>query len=91
MQKITERQALLLTQGAKITGSMVEALQYSFEQFYTTDPIEELEAFCKFVDEEVGGCSMGNIKQLHKAWVEHDVVFISALAAKISAIKHHTQ
>lgn len=86
MKKLTQRQADLILEGMRITGSASEGFDYSYERFYITDPIDELIAFCKFVDVEVGGCGRANIHKLHEAWRKNDQEYILGLAELIRRI-----
>lgn len=57
----------LLLQGAKNTGSFVEGYYYVEEDLYI-DEAEELHAFCKWIDKEIGGASQFNIDTLWLAF-----------------------
>lgn len=57
----------LLLLGAKTTGSFVEGYYYAEEDLYV-DEAEELYAFCKWIDKEIGGASKFNIDTLWLAF-----------------------
>lgn len=67
MNKLSERNIALLTNGSRITGSMTEGYYYAEEQLYC-DEAKELLEFCKWVDKEIGGCSAYNIQMLFRAF-----------------------
>lgn len=71
MDKIRERNAVLLILGLKATGTMEDAWAYVEEQLYINEA-DELFNFCTWVDHQIGGCSHHNIKWLFKAWKQPD-------------------
>lgn len=67
MKKLSSRTALLLCQGAKATGTFTESVDYQMENWYLDD-FDEIDIFARWVDEEIGGAAIGNIKQLFLAF-----------------------
>ena len=63
--RTTSKELLLL--GAKTTGSFVEGYYYVEENLYI-DEAEELHAFCKWIDNEIGGAGWSNIDTLWLAF-----------------------
>jgi hypothetical protein len=67
MNKLSERNKLLLLQGSKQSGTMVGGFSYVEEQLYC-DEAHELLEFCKWVDKEIGGVGSANIDILFRAF-----------------------
>ena len=87
--KLTERTKILILEGANITGSMFEGYHYAWERLYA-DEIDGIEEFCKWIDENVGGCSEYNIDRLYDCWKnpsESNTLFVDTLREKISRFK----
>ena len=87
--KLTERTKLLILDGAKITGTMTEGYHYAWESLYIGES-EGIEDFCKWIDENVGGCSQYNIDRLWDCWqnpTEENNLFVSNLRNRIAQFK----
>jgi hypothetical protein len=80
----------LLLQGASITGNFTEGY-FFVEESLRINHADELQSFCKWIDEKIGGAASGNIDMLFKAYRNPDdmeaVKEANELAKKISAIK----
>jgi len=62
----------LLLNGAKLTGTFNEALNYIYEDLYVTENVEELQKFCDWLDKEIGGAGPANIEDLYFAFNNQD-------------------
>lgn len=86
---LSERNIILLTMGAHTTGSFVEGYSYVEEKLYI-DEAADLHKFCEWIDNEVGGASEYNIKELYRCWKNpEDLIcqrFVAGLKAKIAEI-----
>jgi len=60
MNKLGERNYLLLSQGAKTTGNYVEAFHYAQESLYVHEA-ETIYAFCKWCQEDTANRSWGSV------------------------------
>ena len=49
MEKLTERNYMILREGAKMLGSWTEAYDYGYESFYT-DEAETIKDFCQWLE-----------------------------------------
>lgn len=49
MKKLTERNYMILREGAKMFGSWIKAYDYGFQRFYT-DEAETIKDFCQWLD-----------------------------------------
>lgn len=49
MKKLTERNYMILREGAKMLGSWTEAFDYGYESFYT-DEAETIKDFCQWLE-----------------------------------------
>ena len=49
MKKLTERNYMILREGAKMSGSWTEAYDYGYESFYT-DEAETIKDFCQWLE-----------------------------------------
>jgi hypothetical protein len=91
---LSERNAILLCDGAHSTGSFVDGYYYKEERFYINEAVE-LFAFCKWIDNEVGGASEHNIKILYRCWKHPEdptcQKFVAGLKAKIAEINEMTR
>ncbi len=72
----------LLLQG--MGSNMQEAYEYAYEQFYVNEAVK-VEAFCKWVDENIGGCGSANIDILFAAFNNPDDKALQEEAAKVKA------
>lgn len=54
----------VLIEGTAHTGTLREGFHYSYERFYTSDPIEDIKNFAAWVDDEIGGASKRNVEML---------------------------
>ena len=89
MERLGIKNKTLLIMGAKIEGNFVGAYQFSEEEFYC-DEADEILAFCKWIDNEVGGASQYNIETLFDAWknpTDYKMKFVNELKEKIRKIK----
>jgi hypothetical protein len=90
MKKLGTRNTILLTEGARVTGSYEEAYYYAEERLYI-DEAETLFEFCKWIDKEIGGAAERNIGILFEAFInpknEEAVVFAQDLKEKIAEIR----
>lgn len=90
MKKLNERTKALLMQG--IGANMVESFEFCQESLYVNEA-REIYEFCKWVDENVGGCSRYNIDRLFEAWkkpTEENMQFVEELRLKIKQIRDLT-
>jgi len=93
MKKLSERNATLLLQGAKMEGLFKEGYRYVEEELYM-DEAQELFAFCGWIDDNVGGASRFNIASLFQAFKHPNNVdlqkFVADLKRRIDEIKSYT-
>ena len=66
-KELSDRNKSLLLEGARTTGSFIEGYYYIEEDLYV-DESEELHAFCKWIDKEIGGAGQSNIDTLWLAF-----------------------
>jgi len=94
MKTLSERNVLLLTQGANVEGNYTNGYFYSEEQMYC-DEADTLYDFCQWIDQVVGGASRYNIQKLFLAYMNPDDdelnTFVENLRNKIAEIKNLTK
>lgn len=90
MKYLTERQKQMLLNGARITGSFVESVEYNFEDWYT-DEYEDIKKFAEWIENEVGGAGRANIDNLYLAFKNPNSRllqnFKNGVKEKIAALK----
>lgn len=67
MKTLSERNKLLLLQGAKTCGSFTEGYHYVVEDLYV-DEADEIYKFCEYIDNQIGGAGRANIDTLFLAF-----------------------
>jgi len=94
MKTLSERNVLLLTEGANIEGNYTDGYYYSEEKMYC-DEADILFDFCQWIDQVVGGASRYNIQKLFLAYMNQDdddlQKFVEDLRSKIEEIKNLTK
>lgn len=67
MQNLPNYAKSLLLQGASITGTFSEGYFY-VEESLRINHTKELQQFCKWIDQNIGGAASGNIDMLFSAF-----------------------
>ncbi len=71
MEELGIRNITLLCEGLRITGTFIEAYQYSEERFYIQEAHTIMD-FCEWADKEIGGGAEGNMEILFQAFINPD-------------------
>lgn len=79
---LTERTFELMLEGARMEGTFVDGLDYSMERFYC-DEFDEVKAFAKYLDEEIGGAGRANIHVLYLAFCDPENGYYHAFAENV--------
>jgi hypothetical protein len=90
---LSERNAHLILEGGRITGTYEEGYYYNEESMYI-DEADTILEFCKWIDSEVGGCGRANIKELWYAFNNNDAVsaiIVSKWKEKFAELRSHTR
>ena len=83
MKTLSERNKTLLLEGGRVTGSMIGGYHYVEDRLYINES-RELLNFCKWIDENVGGCGSANIDMLFQAFKNPKDV---SLKLEVAALK----
>ena len=90
MKKLGTRNITLLSHGAKMMGTFLEAYMYVEEELYVNEA-ETIENFCEYIDKEIGGASSYNMEKLFKAFINPEdkkaVAFAMGVKKKIAEIR----
>jgi hypothetical protein len=90
MQKLPNYAKALLLQGASTTGNFSDGF-FFVEENIQIDHAKELQEFCKWIDQYIGGAASGNIDMLFSAFKNpHNAELANqanALANKIQYFK----
>lgn len=65
--ELTSRSFQLIIDGVKTTGELANAWQYREEDFYLLE-IDEVKAFCQWLQDNIGGVSGHNIDWLYRLY-----------------------
>ena len=79
---LSSRNKDLLLMGAKTTGSFLEGFDYVNESLYV-DESDELYAFCKYIDDEIGGAGPINIDMLYLGFKYPESEYFAKETARI--------
>ena len=94
MKNLSNTSKALLLEGARTTGSFAEGYYYVEEQLYANQATE-LQQFCNWIDQNIGGAGSANIDMLFKAFKNPNDPQLATeaqdLAKKIQRIKSLTQ
>ena len=62
-KQLSSRNVDLILSGGNVTGTFTEGYYYNEERMYV-DEADTIFEFCKWIDDEVGGCGPINIQEL---------------------------
>jgi hypothetical protein len=91
MKTLSIRNKTLLLTGASVCGNFIDAYTYIEESLYMNEAIE-INEFCIWIDNNVGGAGRGNIDKLFLAFKNPQDVelqaYVKEVADKIKTIRN---
>jgi len=83
MKNLSNTLKALLLEGASTTGSFAEGYYYVEEQLYANQAAE-LQQFCNWIDQNIGGAGSANIDMLFRAFKNPNDTTLAAEAQKLA-------
>ena len=83
MKKLPNYAKSLLIHGSSVTGNFTEGYYFVEERLYTKDA-KELQLFCQWIDNHIGGASLYNIDMLFSAYTNPTNVELQNEARELS-------